>query len=52
MFDHNESNSGEGEEIIDEEDEQMVEASDQEKLQNIAEQQTPTPTILFQTKRK
>ena len=38
MFDHNESNSGEGEEIIEEEDEQMVEASDQDKPQNAAEQ--------------
>ena len=38
MFDHNESNSGEGEEIIEDEDEQMVEASDQEKPPNTAEQ--------------
>ena len=38
MFDHNESNSGEGEEIIEEEDEPMVEASDQDKPQNTTEQ--------------
>ena len=31
MFDHNENNSGEGEEIIEEDDEHMAEISEQDK---------------------